>query len=100
MPYRSNNGPVDGGSAATISFSNQHDPSSADTGAGFHYSYACNGDASALATTYAGGSTATSTPCTFPDGPSTHIVKGRIFDKDDGYTTYDTTVVVNNVAPK
>src|SRR5207248_3238643 len=37
-----NNGPVDEGSPAAISFSAQHDPSSADTSAGFHYAYACD----------------------------------------------------------
>src|SRR5207237_1012673 len=40
-----------------------------------------------------------STTCTFPDGPSSHSVRGRIFDKDNGYTDYTTTVTVNNVAP-
>src|SRR5439155_20848587 len=33
------------------------------------------------------------------DGPSTHTVKGRIFDKDGGYTEYSTNVTVRNVAP-
>src|SRR5207244_1447546 len=43
-----NNGPVDEGSPATISFSGQQDPSGADTSAGFHYAYSCsNGDLSA-----------------------------------------------------
>ena len=42
--------------------------------------------------------TATSTSCPFDDNGS-FTVKGRIFDKDDGFTTYQATVVVNNVAP-
>src|SRR5207248_2232833 len=37
-----NNGPVNEGSPATVSFSNQFDPSSADTSAGFHYAYSCS----------------------------------------------------------
>src|SRR5207253_8764279 len=37
-----NDGPVDEGSPATISFSNQSDPSAADTSAGFHYAFACD----------------------------------------------------------
>jgi hypothetical protein len=37
----SNNGPVNEGSSATISFSGQSDPSSVDTAAGFHYAYSC-----------------------------------------------------------
>jgi hypothetical protein len=93
-----NNGPVDEGSPATISFSGQHDPSGADTAAGFHYSYACNGDTSALATTYAEATDGASKQCTFADDGSPSV-KGRIFDKDGGSTDYATTVQVNNVKP-
>ena len=43
----SNNGPAAEGGSATISFSNQLDPSSADTTAGFRYAFSCtNGDLS------------------------------------------------------
>src|SRR5205807_4306344 len=49
-----NDGPVNEGSAATISFSNQHDPSGADTSAGFHYAYACIGRGAALTPVYSG----------------------------------------------
>ena len=38
------------------------------------------------------------TTCTFHDDGS-YIVTGRIFDKDDGYVDYSTTVHVRNVAP-
>jgi hypothetical protein len=93
-----NNGAVDEGSPATISFSGHSDPSSADTTAGFHYSYACDGMASSLATTYAGATDGASKQCTFADNGS-YGVKGRIFDKDGGSSTYDTTVHVNNVNP-
>src|SRR5947208_1913719 len=93
-----NNGPVDEGSPATVVFTNQHDPSSADTTAGFHYAYSCsNGDLSAA--TYGTASTSASTSCTYNDGPSTHTVKARIIDKDGGYTEYTTPVVVRNVDP-
>jgi PKD domain-containing protein/thrombospondin type 3 repeat protein len=92
-----NNGPVDEGSPATVSFSNQSDPSSADTTAGFHYAYSCtNGDLSGV--TYGSSGTSASTMCTFNDN-GTYTVKARILDKDDGYTEYTTNVVVNNVAP-
>ena len=51
----SNDGPVDEGSPATISFSNQNDTAD-DTAAGFHYAYSCsNGDLSGA--TYASSST-------------------------------------------
>jgi hypothetical protein len=93
----SNNGPVDEGSPATVSFSNQFDPSSADTAAGFHYAFSCtNGDLSGA--TYAGSGTSTSTTCTFTDNGS-YTVRARIIDKDGGFTEYTTAVVVNNVPP-
>ncbi len=93
----SNNGPVSEGSPATIGFSSQFDPSSADTTAGFHYAVSCtNGDLSGA--TYAGSGASASTNCTFNDN-GTYTVKGRIIDKDDGYTEYTTDVTVNNVAP-
>jgi hypothetical protein len=93
----SNNGPISEGGSATISFSNQADASSVDVAAGFKYAYSCNGSAISVAT-YAAASTSATTSCAFGDNGSM-LVRGRIFDKDNGYTDYDTTVVVNNVAP-
>jgi len=91
----SNNGPVDEGSPATISFSNQLDPSSADTAAGFHYAYSCsNSDLSGA--TYAGSGTSASTTCSYSDGPSNHTVRGRIIDRDGGFSEYTTVVHVND----
>ncbi len=86
------------GSAATVSFTNQGDPSNADTAAGFHYAFACNGT-SLDGATYANSSADASTTCTFDDGPSTHLVTARIIDKDGGYTEHTTMVTVTNVAP-
>ncbi len=94
----SNDGPVDEGSPATVSFSNQFDPSSADTAAGFHYAFDCN-DGSLAGATYASSGTSASTTCTYDDGPSDHTVRARILDKDGGYSEYTTVVHVNNVAP-
>src|SRR5205085_7224540 len=62
----SNDGPIFEGSSATISFSNQHDPSSADTSAGFHYAFDCHGGSLAGAT-YGGSGSSDSTSCSFPD---------------------------------
>jgi PKD domain/Galactose oxidase, central domain len=93
-----NDGPVNEGSPATISFAGQFDPSSADTSVGFRYSYSCMNDVSALATAYATATTNPSTTCAFGDNGS-YAVIGRIFDKDSGYTDYTTSVTVNNVAP-
>jgi hypothetical protein len=89
----SNNGPVAEGSPATISFSAQTDPSSADVAAGFTYRYACDG---ALLGPPTADPTAT---CTFDDGPSTHTVLARITDKDGGFADRTTAVSVTNVAP-
>ena len=95
----SNSGPIDEGTSATVTFSSPSDPGAVDTAAGFHYSFACDGEDSSLAASYALAGTSDSASCFFGDGPANQIVKGRIFDKDDGYTQYSTTVIVNNVNP-
>jgi len=88
--------PVDEGSPVTVNFSDPSDPSPVDAAAGFHYSYALNsGD---LATTYAAATDGASKEYTFADN-GTYTVYGRIFDKDDGYTDYQTAVTVTNVPP-
>lgn len=91
-----NDGPIDEGGSATVSLTNAFDPSAADTTAGFHYAFSCTNGA--LPSTYAAAGTAHSIVCPFADDGS-YPVSGRIFDKDDGYTDYATTVVVDNVAP-
>jgi hypothetical protein len=88
-----NNGPVDEGSPVTLTFSDQHDPSQADTSAGFSYRYACDGQAFGQPT---GDATGT---CTYDDGPSTHTILARIADKDGGFTEYSAAVRIRNVAP-
>jgi hypothetical protein len=93
----SNNGPVNEGSPATVSFTGQFDPSTADTTAGFHYAFACD-NGSLTSATYSGSGTSASMNCTFGDN-GTFTVRARIIDKDDGYTEYTTTVTVDNVAP-
>jgi len=52
-----------------------------------------------MVATYAGSGTSATHTCTFDDGPSTHTVRARILDKDDGYNEYITIVEVNNVSP-
>jgi Bacterial Ig domain/PKD domain len=93
-----NNGPVDEGSPATVSFTTKFDPSSADTTAGFHYQYHCDGSAFASPADYASASTSDSTQCTFDDN-GMYTVRARIIDKDNGATSYTTDVKVDNVAP-
>jgi YVTN family beta-propeller protein len=93
----SNNGPVNEGSNVTVSFSNQFDPSAADTASGFHYAFSCN-NTPFSGMTYANSISASSQSCQFA-GFGTYIVLGRIIDKDNGYTDYQTNVTVNNIAP-
>lgn len=88
------------GTSFTLSLTAPFDPSSADVNAGFRYAFDC-GDPSAPVTvpvTYAAAGTATSATCGTTDN-AVRTVKSRIFDKDDGYTTYTQTVTVVNVAP-
>jgi uncharacterized delta-60 repeat protein len=92
-----NDGPVAENSPVTVSFSGATDPSPADVAAGFRYSFATNPNL--LAGSYAAASAAPSTSFTFPDGPAAPTVYGRIFDKDGGFSDYQTTVTVNDVAP-
>jgi hypothetical protein len=92
----SNNGPINEGSSVKVTLSSPSDPSSADTTAGFHYSFAAT--TAGLATTYAAAGSTNYGNVTIPDNGSI-TVYGRIIDKDGGYNTYSTVVTVNNVAP-
>src|SRR5205823_4105939 len=94
----SSNGPISEGSSATISFSGQSDPSTADTSAGFRYEYRCDGSAFPGPVNYGSASTSASTSCSFNDNGS-YTVRARIIDKDNGANEYTTTVTVNNVKP-
>lgn len=101
----SNDGPVDEGGAANVTFSSTFDPSSVDTSTGFRYAYDFGNDGSFEigSGAYAGGvsSTSTAVPAALlVEGPATVAVKGRIIDKDGGFTDYVTTITVNNVAPE
>jgi len=92
-----NTGPVDENSPVSVSLVDVFDPSSEDTAAGFRYSFADT--MAGLATTYLGAGTLSSATFTFPDGPLSPTVFGRVFDKDGGFSDYQTTVTVRNVAP-
>ena len=81
------------GGSVSVSFSNQYDPGVADTAAGFTYSFDCTNDGVFDAT----GASA-SADCSYGDN-GTSTVKGRIQDKDGGFTDYTVAVVVRNVAP-
>jgi len=93
----SNDGSVAEGSPAVIRFSDAFDPGPADTAAGFHYAFHCDGTPVTDAT-YLNSETSPTTQCVF-NQEGDHTVSGRIIDQDDGYTEYTTTVTVTNVAP-
>jgi hypothetical protein len=93
-----NAGPANEGSPVTITTSGAGDPSNADTTAGFHYSFTCDGLAASLATSYADAAASDHSSCAFADD-GTYTVRARIFDKNDGSTTEITTVTVDNVSP-
>ena len=72
----------------TISLSSPHDPSAADTAAGFSYAFDC-GDGSG----YGPFGTAASTTCSTLV-PGSLTVRGEIKDRDGGVTPYTATVHV------
>lgn len=80
------------GSPATLAFSGQLDPSKADSAAGFTYAYDCGSG-------YGAPTADATATCTFDDGPSTQVVRGKILDKDGGATEYTRSIEVTNVAP-
>jgi hypothetical protein len=92
-----NDGPTVEGSPVTVSFTSAADPSSGDAAAGFRYGFACTASTT-LPATYADAGADASKSCTFADN-GTYLVKGRIFDRDNGHRTYETTVTVSNAAP-
>ena len=94
----SNGGVVEEGSDGLVSFSNQYDPSTADTTAGFSYSYDFDSDGTFEIVGSVDASV--TVPASYlDDGPSGQTVTARIADKDGGYTDYTSLINVTNVAP-
>ncbi|MFN5274332.1 MAG: beta strand repeat-containing protein [Planctomycetota bacterium] len=99
----SNSGPVAEGTPVLVELSSVIDPSSVDTVAGFRYSFARS--MSQLAISGADNSTTAIPSKSFvfdedsqsPNAPC--IVYARVFDKDNGYSTYQTTISVTNANP-
>ena len=89
------NGAVGEGSPATISFTGQSHPFG---GTPFHYAYACDNSSLASSTYAVNSTTQAFMTCTFNNN-GTYTIRGRIIDKNDGYTEYTTSQIVNNVAP-
>jgi hypothetical protein len=86
---------LDQGQSATLRFSDQVDPSAADSAAGFRYTYDCTGDGTAEIA----DSAEASAVCSYPDA-GIFSAHGRIADKDGGFTEYTVQVQVRtNQAP-
>ena len=93
-----NFGAVDEGSVGFVGFSNQYDVSAPDRAAGYRYSYDFNNDGifEVINSTQA----MVTVPASYlADGPGTCTVRGRIIDKDSGWTDYTTVITINNVEP-
>src|SRR2546422_6145817 len=86
---------MNAGLSSGVVFSSPSDPSSVDTAAGFRYAFSCT-NGSLAAATYAAAGPSPSTSCAFADN-GLFTVKGRIIDKDDGFTEYTAAVTVNNL---
>ena len=75
-----------------VGFGNQSDPSHADTVAGFHYAFDCNGYALTSAT-YANSAAGATKSCSYPKA-GFYSVRARIIDKNNGYTESTVAVIV------
>jgi hypothetical protein len=92
-----NDGPVDEGGGATVSFSGQSDPSNADTAAGFRYSYDFDNDGTFELENVAAASVSVPTSLLTDNGTLT--VRASITDKDGGSSEAFTEITVREVAP-
>jgi PKD repeat protein len=85
------NGPVDQGTALTVSLDGANDASSVDLGAGLTYGFDFDGDG-----LYEVSGASPSASHVY-DQPGTYTVRGRVSDKDGGSSDYETSVVVRLV---
>ena len=83
-------GSVSAGSPINLSLTSPFDPSTVDAGS-LTYAFDCG-----LGAGYVTGPSSTSCPTTTPGSRN---VKGKITDKDGGFTEYTATVTISNVLP-
>ncbi|MHC4511796.1 MAG: PKD domain-containing protein, partial [Planctomycetota bacterium] len=93
----SNNGPVQEGDTALVSFSGQFDPSDVDTAVGFTYSYDFDNDGLFELTDITSASA--TVPSSFLNDNGIHMVLAIIKDKDGDFTELFTDIAVLNVEP-
>src|SRR5262249_33107818 len=89
-----NNGPVTLGSPVTFTMTGGTDPSTVDVAAGLKYSFDFDNNGT-FEITNSASPTASFTYAT----AGTYTARGRISDKDGGFTDYTTTVTVNPPSP-
>jgi len=89
---------VDEGSSASVWFTDQYDPSPVDTANGFTYDFDF-GDDGSFEIQGSSNSSALVPASYLADGPGSVDVRGRIADKDGGYTDQLVTISILNVAP-
>ena len=87
------NGPYTYGQTVSVSLTNSHDHSAADTLAGLHYAIAQTSDFSGV--TYASGSVTTTTRDFNGLNAGIYTFFARIIDKNDGYNQYSIDVTIN-----
>ena len=85
---------VNEGDAVWLSLASAHDPSEADTIAGFSYRFSCDGGAN-----FSALSPANSSSCETDDGNSVLSIVAEVSDEDGLSTEYSASVAVNNVPP-
>jgi hypothetical protein len=86
------------GSAGSVSFGNVFDPSPADLAAGLRYSFDFDNDG-VFEITDSTSAFAVVPASYLDDGPASRVIRGRIADKDGGFTDYTTTIAIANVVP-
>jgi WD40 repeat protein len=93
----SNGGSVAEGSQGAVSFSDQQDPSPADSIA-LRYSYDFDNDG--VFEIAESSSPSAIVPAAFlAEGPGKRVVRARIADKDGGFTDYTTSIAITNADP-
>src|SRR5262249_43077538 len=92
----SGGGVVIQGLSGSVKFSGPADPSSADTHAGFRYSYDFNNDGTFEVVDSASASA--TVPASYLTGVGLHTIHGRIKDKDGDVSDYTTTLNVTSAA--
>ena len=94
-----NGGAVNEGSTGTVGFSGQTDPSHGRHDGRLHLQLRLRQRRHLRGHRLAECDSATVPASYLADGPGSRTVRGRIIDKDGGFTDYTTTITILNVDP-